>query len=118
MQNSVRNWDSAALGIIAFATTLAVATGAGIFAAKEFDSGLPTLTTVLATLLATISLLAYLAVVLLGLNTLLGDNEARQRIQIVRSAYAAFTQTYTAVLAAGIAILFPFLEPQLEKIPW
>ena len=113
MQDKVRNWDSVALGIIAFATTLAVATGAGIFAAKEFDSGLPTLTTVLATLLAAISLLAYLAVVLFGLNTLLGDSQKEQREQIVRTASGALVQAYTAVLAAGMVIVFPFLEPHI-----
>ena len=118
MQNSSRKWDSAALGIIAFATTLAVATGAGIFAAKEFDSSLPTLTTVLATLLASTSLLAYLAVVLFGLNTLLGESQEAQREQIVRAAYGVFVQAYSAVLAAGIVIVFPFLEPHLERIPW
>ena len=118
MPDSVRNWDSAALGIISFATTLAVATGAGIFAAKEFDSGLPSLTTVLAVLLAAISLLAYLAVVLFGLNALHGESQAPQRMRIVMASYAALTQAYTAVLAAGMVILFPFLEPQLEKITW
>ena len=115
MQDNARNWDSTALGIIAFATTLAVAVGAGIFVAKEFDSGLPALTTALATLLATISLLSYLAVVLSGLAALLGDSQAVRRKRIVTAAYAVFTQAYTAVLATGIVIFFPFLEP---KLPW
>ena len=73
MQNSPRNWDSAGIGRVAFSTALAVATAAGVFAVKGLGDGLPTLTTVLATLLATISLLAYLAVVLFGLNALLGE---------------------------------------------
>ena len=114
----MRNWDSAGLGIVAFATTMAVATTAGIFAAKEFDSGLPTLTTVLATALVAFSLSAYLAVVTFGLNALLADSQEAQRKQIVRAAYGAFAQAYTAALAAVIVIVFPFLEPHLERILW
>ena len=110
MQNSTRNWDSAGVGIVAFATALAIATAAGVFAVKELEGGLPALTTVLATFLATVSLLAYLAVVLFGLNTLLGEFQATQRERIVRAAYAFFTQAYTAVLAAGVVIYFPLLE--------
>ena len=114
MQNSVRNWDSAGIGIVAFATALAVATAAGVFAVKGLGDDLSTLTTVLATLLATISLLAYLAVVVFGLNALLGETETGQREQIVRATYAVFVQAYTAVLAAGVVIYFPILERILE----
>ena len=60
--------------------------------------------------LATISLLAYLGVVLFGLNALLGKFQTGQREQIVRAAYAVFVQSYTAVLAAGIVIYFPYME--------
>ena len=35
------NWESTGLGIIAFATVLAVAIAAGIFASKELEAGLP-----------------------------------------------------------------------------
>ena len=108
MQDDTRNWGSASLGIIAISTTLAVATGAGIFAAKEFESGLPTLTTVLATLLAATSLLLYLAVVLFGLFALLENSQATQRKRVVIVAYSVVVQAYTAVLAAGMVILFPF----------
>ena len=113
MQISPRNWDSAGVGIVAFATALAVATAAGVFAVKELEDGLPALTTVLATFLATVSLLAYLVVVLFGLNTLLGESQGTQRERIVRAAYAFFTQAYTAVLAAGVVIYFPLLERSL-----
>ena len=117
MQDSVRNWDSAGIGIVSFATALAVATAAGVFVVKELEESLPAFTTVLATLLATVSLLAYLAVVLFGLNALLGEFQARQREQIVRASLAVFAQVYTAVLTAGILIYFPLLESLLQKIP-
>lgn len=102
------------MGIVAFATTMAVATAAGIFAMKELEGGLPALTTVLATLSATVSLLAYLAVVPFALNALLGEFQAGQRERIVWAAYAVFVQAYSAVLAAGIVIYFPLLERILE----
>lgn len=110
MQNSARSWDSAGLGIIAFATALGVATAAGIFAVREFDDSLPEMTTVLATVLATISLVAYLFVVLFGLAALLRDFQIAQKNEIVRAVRAVFLQAYTAVLAAGIVMYFPLLE--------
>ena len=110
MPNSAQNWDSASLGIIAFSTTLAVATAAGILAVREFDDGLPEMTTVLATVLATVSLVAYLAVVLFGLATLLREIRTDQKELIVRIVGAVFLQVNAAVLAAGIVLYFPLLE--------
>ena len=114
MQNSVRNWDSAGLGIIAFATALAVASAAGIFAVRQFDSSLSQMTMVLATILATISLVAYLFVVLFGLASLFRQLQVAQRNQIVRAARAVFVQAYAAVLSIGIVMYFPLLERILE----
>lgn len=110
MQNSARNWVSAGLGIIAFATTLAVATAAGVLAVREFDDRLPEMTTVLATVLATISLVAYLFVVLFALATILRELQSEQKELIVRAAGAVFVQANAAVLSAGIVIYFPLLE--------
>ena len=110
MQNSVRNWDSVGLGIIAFSTTLAVATAAGVLAVREFDDGLPRITTVLATVMATISLVAYLFVVPLGLATIVRELQAEQKGLLVKAAFSVLAQSYAAVLAAGIVIYFPLLE--------
>ena len=110
MQNSPRNWDSAGIGIVAFATALAVATAAGIFAVKEFEKGLPWLTTILAMFLATIRLVSYLLVVLFGVTTLLREPQNEQREQFVKAAFSVLAQSYAAVLAAGIVIYFPHLE--------
>ena len=114
MRNSAMNWESVGLGIIAFATVLAVAIAAGIFAAKELEAGLPVLTTVLAMFLATISLIAYLLVVLFGLATIFRVIQSEKRAQIVNAATAVFAQAYTAVLAAGVVVYFPLLEKVLR----
>ena len=110
MQNSLRNWDSTGIGIVAFATALAVATAAGIFAVKEFEEGIPWITTILAMLLATISLVSYLLVVLFSVATLLRESQNEQREQIVKAAFSVFAQAYAAVFAAGVIIYFPLLE--------
>ena len=104
------NWESTGLGIIAFATVLAVAIAAGIFASKELEAGLPVLTTVLAMFLATISLIAYLVVVVFGLATIFRQFKSAKRAQIVIAATAVFVQAYAAVLAAGVVVYFPLLE--------
>lgn len=92
---------------------MAVATAAGIFAIKEFEEGLPSLSMILAGFLATISLVSYLLVVLFGVTALLRESENEQREQIIKAAISVFVQAYAAVFSAGAIIYFPLLG----KIP-
>ncbi len=69
MQNNVQNWDSAVLGIATFATILAAATSAGIFAVTARQESYPEWARVVAASLTAISLLAYVATVTFSMAT-------------------------------------------------
>lgn len=114
-QRDAQNWGSVGIGIITFATILAAATSAGIFAvAAELFSPDPSLypenIQLLITILAIASLLSYVAVVAFGLVSLFRRTQPARRSAAARTAYAASVQTYTAVVAATITVLFPLLE--------
>ena len=110
MQNSVQNWDSAVLGIATFATILAAATSAGIFAVTARQESYPEWARVVAASLTAISLLAYVATITFSMATLFRETQAAQRAIAAWTAIAVLAQTYTALLAAAVLIYFPLLE--------
>ena len=114
MQNGAPNWDSVSIGIITFATIMAAATSAGIFAVAAREESYPEGISVLAALLVTISLLAYLFVLFSSLRALFLETQAARRAQVIKTSYAVFAQAYTAVIAASLLIY----SPLLERVPW
>ncbi|MYC35967.1 MAG: hypothetical protein F4X66_03520 [Chloroflexi bacterium] len=114
MPNSEQNWGTACIGIITFATVLAAATSAGIFAVTARQENYSEWVRALAAFLVIVSLLAYAFVTVFGLATLFRETSAEQRTEAARTARSAFVQSYSAVLAAILLILFPLLE----RVPW
>ncbi len=114
MQNSEQNWGSAGIGIASFATILAAAVSAGIFAVATRQESYPEWGRVLAASLGTISLLAYVAVLTFGLSTLFRETQAVRRARAIWSVVAVFVQAYTAVLAVALLIYSPLLDRILE----
>ena len=110
MQSGAQNWDSAAIGIATFATILAAATSAGIFAVAARQESYPEWAKVAAASLTAISLLAYVASVTFSMSTLFRETQAAQRAIAAWTAIAVLAQTYTALLAAAVLIYFPLLE--------
>jgi len=104
MPDSQRNWDSTGIGIITFATILAAATAAGVFAVTGRQDSYPEWTRAAAASMVTISLLAYLAVLLFGMAALFRDTQDDRKAQIVLTASAVFVQAYSAVLSVFLVI--------------
>ena len=104
MPDSTRNWDSIGIGIITFATILAAATAAGIFAVAGQQDSYPEWARAVAAPMVTLSLLAYLAVLLFGMTTLFRERKDDRKAQIVLTARAAFLQAYSAVLSVFLVI--------------
>ena len=109
MPSNTQNWGSVGIGIATFARVLAAATAAGIFAVTTTQNNYPEWTRITLASLVSISLVAYLAVLLSGMAALFRQTLAAQRAVIAGSASAAFVQVYSAVLAAILLILFPLL---------
>ena len=110
-----QNWGTVSVGIITFATILAAATSAGIFAVSEelFGSGeaiYPGWMRLLVMILAMASLLADLVVMVFGLPAIFRRTQAARRIAVRNAAGAAFVQAYTAVTAAVLIVLAQLSE--------
>ena len=104
MLDGFQKWDSAAIGIATFATILAAATSAGIFAVAGRQESYSEWTRAVAAFLVTGSLLAYLAVLVSSLATLFRETQLASRTQIVFTSVAVFLQAYTAVIAVFLVI--------------
>lgn len=114
-ERDTQNWGSLSIGIVTFATILAAATSAGIFAvaAELFGSEQSKYTEgvrLLVTVLATASLLAYMSVVVFGLATPFRRTQAARRAEAINTVISVSVQTYTAVIAAVLVILPPLFE--------
>ena len=119
-RKDTQNWGSVSVGIITFATILAAATSAGIFAIAEELFGLeqtvyPEWMRLLVMSLATASLLAYLAVLGFGLAVLFRRTQASRRMEAINVAIAVVAQSYTAVSAAVLIVLFQ-LSKEIQKL--
>ena len=119
-RKDTQNWGSVSVGIITFATILAAATSAGIFAIAEELFGLEQTVyqewmRLLVMSLATASLLAYLAVLGFGLAVLFRRTQASRRMEAINVAIAVVAQSYTAVSAAVLIVLFQ-LSKEIQKL--
>ena len=104
MPDDTQKWSSAGIGIATLATILAAATSAGVFAIAGRQESYPEWARGISALLATISLLAYLVVVVFSLAALFRETHSAKRAQIVLAAGAVFVQVYTAVFAVLLVI--------------
>ncbi len=110
MPNNEPDWGSASIGIATFATILAAAASAGIFAVTARQESYSELTRSLAASLSTISLLAYAAVLTFSLAALFGKPQAARRALALWAARAVLAQAYTVALAVILLLHFPLLD--------
>lgn len=108
--DDMENWHSVGIGIVTFATILAAATAAGIFAVAARQEGYSDWARGLAAFAVTISLLAYAAVVVNGIATLFRESQTERKGVALNAAKAVYVQSYSAVFAAVLMIYFPLLE--------
>lgn len=104
MPDTPQKWNAAGIGISTFATILAAATSAGIFAVAGRQESYTEWERIAAASLVTGSLLAYLAVLFFGLAALFRETQAARRADTVKTAIAVLTQANTAVFAAFLVI--------------
>lgn len=115
-----QNWGTVSVGIVTFATILAAATSAGIFAVSEELFGseqtiYPEWMRLLVMILAMASLLAYLIVLVFGLPANFRRTQAARRAEVRNAAGAVFVQAYTAVTAAVLIVLAQLSE-EIQKL--
>ena len=108
MPEGHQKWDSLGIGIATFATILAAATSAGIFAVAGRQENYPEWTLALTAILATVSLLGYLFVTVFALATLFRETPQAKRTQTVLTSFAVVVQTYSAVIAVFLVIYSQF----------